>query len=88
MTTILNKDTVLNVRYLLYEFMGTALIATAYNVASKSYAPVWAVMLLWSWNLSAGHFNMALTIGQLAMGVTSGAKLASSLLPAVILIVV
>ena len=86
--TILNKDTVINVKYLLYEFMGTALICIAYNMCNKVYGPVWAIVVLWSWNLSAGHFNMSLTLGQLAMQVNSGAKLAAAILPCIILIIV
>ena len=59
----MEKDKVLKFTYLIYEFLGTALITVAYNMAAKNYAMVLLVVSIWSWNVSAAHFNMAITLG-------------------------
>ena len=58
----MEKEKVLNLKYLLYEFLGTALISVAYNMANKYYSIVLLVVSIWSWNISAAHFNMAITL--------------------------
>lgn len=54
----------IKIRYLLYEFIGTLLICVAYNL-TKSYDTMLLVCLIFAWNHSAGHFNSALTFGEI-----------------------
>lgn len=49
------------VYFCLYEFLGTAVITTAYNLGIPVYLSLFLVTL-WSWDLSIAHFNFGLTV--------------------------
>lgn len=48
--------------FFLYEFLGTAILTYAYQI-SGNYIYVIFVITFWSWEVSAAHFNTAITIG-------------------------
>ena len=52
--------------YYMYEFIGTVVITVAYNL-SQSYVGALLFVSIWAWDVSAAHFNMALTIGEFCM---------------------
>lgn len=60
-----NSDKVIRFRYLFYEFLGTLLCCVSYNLAFKEYHWMFLICLVFSWNHSTGHFNTALTFGEL-----------------------
>jgi hypothetical protein len=51
-----NKD---KLRYFFYEFIGTAILTMSYNMGANFY-----LIALWlCWEVSAAHFNMAISLG-------------------------
>jgi hypothetical protein len=53
--------------YLLYEFMGTILLSTAYNFNKRNHETMAAFVFIasvWSWDRSCAHFNYAITLGE------------------------
>ena len=73
--------------FFLYEFVGMALVTVAYNVSSSQMFTI-LVVSIWSWNVSAAHFNMAITIGDFVSVAKDLEKLKSSVAPFFILIIV
>ena len=65
-----DKDKVLTVKYLLYEFFGVAVLSVCYNM-TKSYTYFLLVVSIWAWNHSGAHFNMAITLGELIVRSTN-----------------
>jgi len=57
----------LSIRFLLYEFIGVTLMTIAYNM-SYSFVSVVFVVSIWAWDLSAAHFNMAISLGAFIYG--------------------
>ena len=68
----------LSVPLLASEFAGTLLITYCYNVAG-TYASLLMATALWSWSFGLGHFNAAVTLGDLVYK-SSMSKLPSNLL--------
>ena len=65
--------------FLLYEFLGTAILTVAYNLSEKTLLPfVLFFVSLMAWELSSAHFNIALTIGSL---IVEPAKIVSNIVP-------
>ena len=53
-------------RYFFYEFIGTAILTVGYNMGADLY-----LIALWlCWEVTACHFNMALSMGALIMSLT------------------
>jgi len=54
--------------FLLYEFIGTALIVLTYNIGQVALGFVIFIVSIWSWEVSSAHFNPAITVAQLFIG--------------------
>ena len=46
----------------LYEFVGTALLSLTCNLGFRNVSQTLFIVTLWSWELSAAHFNICVTI--------------------------
>jgi len=58
-----DKERVLTFKYLLYEYLGVAILTLCYNI-SNNYSYFIIVVSIWAWNHSGAHFNMAITLGE------------------------
>jgi hypothetical protein len=75
-----NREKVLTFKYLLYEFLGVAMLTVCYNM-TRSYNYFLIVVSIWAWNHSGAHFNMAITFGELIMRSSSFADFTSGFVP-------
>lgn len=50
-------------KFILYEFLGTALVTFVTNFSAQSVPGVMFLVSIWAWELSAAHFNCAITLG-------------------------
>jgi glycerol uptake facilitator-like aquaporin len=53
-----------------YEFLGTLLITTSYNL-NKQFTLMMTIVSIWSWNLSSAHFNPAFSLGSMIVHSTN-----------------
>lgn len=58
-----DREKVLTFNYLIYEFLGVALLTLAYNMNKTNILFIMPISI-WAWNNSGAHFNMAITLGE------------------------
>lgn len=76
---------VFKAKTLVYEFIGSALLVTCFNLTS-TYNGLMLVVLLWAWNNSAAHFNPAVTIGEFIQKSNDPIKLLKGTAPCLVII--
>ena len=75
------------IHYFMYELVGTMLVTVSYNLTSQ-YVFTILIVSIWSWEVSAAHFNMAITLGDFIYNTRSLEKLKNNIVPFLALIFV
>ena len=70
--------------FLLYEMLGMMILTIAFNM-SHQYAILIIVVSIWAWDVSAAHFNPAITFGTFVMDTKDMSKLKDNLVPFLLL---
>ena len=69
--------------FVLYEFVGTAFLCFAANYKLSSVPAFLLLISVLAWELSAAHFNLALTVGAFFFDISNAQK---NLVPLLILV--